>query len=76
MCSHFISSAQYTSSTQRCLNLSLCMLTLLKCVLTVLVQILFTVLVTLLLMSVDNLYEKEFTRTKKKFEGLTQSVKG
>lgn len=52
------------------------MLTLLKCVLTVLVQILFTVLVTLLLMSVNNLYEKEFTRTKKKFEGLTQSVKG
>lgn len=39
-------------------------------------QILFTILIALLLMSVDILSQKEFTRTKRKFEGLTQSIKG
>lgn len=39
-------------------------------------QILFTILVRLLLMSVDILSQKEFTRTKRKFEGLTQSIRG
>lgn len=52
------------------------MITLLKRDLTVLVQFLFTTLVTLLLMSMDVLPQKEFTGTKRKLEGMTQPIKG
>jgi len=52
------------------------MITLLKCDLTVLIQFLFTISVTLLLVSVDVLPQKEFTRTKQKFEDMTQPIKG
>lgn len=41
-----------------------------KVSLTVLAQILFSTLVTLLLMSTDDVSQKEFTRIKKKFEGV------
>lgn len=55
--------------------LTLWIIILLKCDLTVPVQVFFTASVTLLLMSRDILPQKEFTGTNRKFEDMTQLTK-